>query len=166
MSLLKTAYCKRFFRNSKGKYSPFEVGALCLTMALIPQGVVTIQSVKFHEFMLTCEDKLDDKRRHVSIWISSERPSGPQEASQWNIVKCGEAFRIQNMMTKEWMYANAPKYNDDRRRVLTYEMDGADPPQDDLSYQWHFVRFGSSFGIKNAKRDEWLYATEIGRAHV
>ena len=50
MSLLNTAYCKGFFRNSKGKCSPFEVGALCLTMALIPQGVVTIESVKFHQF--------------------------------------------------------------------------------------------------------------------
>ena len=30
-SLLNTAYCKGFFRNSKGKCSPFEVGALCLT---------------------------------------------------------------------------------------------------------------------------------------
>ena len=32
--------------------------------------------------MLTCEDELEDKRRHVSTSISSERPSGPQEASQ------------------------------------------------------------------------------------
>ena len=50
MSLLKTAYCKRFFRNSKGKCSPFEVGVLCLTME-IPQGVVTIQNVNSHAFM-------------------------------------------------------------------------------------------------------------------
>ena len=82
MSLLKTAYCKHLRRNSKGKCSPFEVGVLCLTMALIPQGVVTIQNVNFHAFMLTCEDELEDKRRHVSTSISSERPSGPQEASQ------------------------------------------------------------------------------------
>ena len=82
MSLLKTAYYKRFFRNSKAKCSPFEVGVLCLTMALIPQRVVTIQNVNCHAFMLTCEDELEDKRRHVSTSISSERPSGPQEASQ------------------------------------------------------------------------------------
>ena len=82
MSLLKIAYYKRFFRNSKAKCSPFEVGVLCLTMALIPQRVVTIQNVNCHAFMLTCEDELEDKRRHVSTSISSERPSGPQEASQ------------------------------------------------------------------------------------
>ena len=72
MSLLKTAYYKRFFRNSKAKCSPFEVGVLCLTMALIPQRV-----------MLTCEDDLEDKRRHVSTSISSERPSGPQRLHKW-----------------------------------------------------------------------------------
>ena len=83
MSLLKTAYVlQSFFRNSKGKCSPFEVGVLCLTMALIPQGVVTIQNVNFHAFMLTCEDELEDKCRHVSTSISSEIPSGPQKASQ------------------------------------------------------------------------------------
>ena len=117
-------------------------------MALIPQVVVTIKNVKFEGSVLTCEDKLDDdKTRYVSTSISSERPSGPQEASQWNIVKCGEAFRMQNMMTKEWMYANEPTHNDDGRRVLAYERAGADPPQDDLSYQWHFLRFVSSVGI-------------------
>ena len=83
MSLLKIAYCKRFFRNSKGKCSPFEVGVLCLTMALIPQRVVTIQNVNCHAFMLTCEDELEDKRRHVSTSISSERPSGPQRLHKW-----------------------------------------------------------------------------------
>ena len=82
LSLLKTAYCKHLRRNSKGKCSPFEVGVLCLTMALIPQRVVTIQNVNCHAFMLTCEDELEDKRRHVSTSISSERPSVPQEASQ------------------------------------------------------------------------------------
>ena len=83
MSLLKTAYVlQSFFRNSKGKCSPFEVGVLCLTMALIPQGVVTIQNVKFHAFMLTSEDKLDDKRRHVSTSISSERPSGLRQSER------------------------------------------------------------------------------------
>ena len=55
MSLLNTAYCKGFFRNSEGKCSPFEVGALCLTMALIPLGVVTIQNVLFHAFTYICE---------------------------------------------------------------------------------------------------------------
>ena len=30
--------------------------------------------------MLTCEDKLDDKRRHVSTSISSERPSGLRQS--------------------------------------------------------------------------------------
>ena len=87
MSLLNTYFLlQRFSRNSKGKCSPFEVGALCLTMALIPQGVVTIQSVKIDEFMLTCEDKLDDKRRHVSTSISSERPSGlrQSELRRWH----------------------------------------------------------------------------------
>ena len=112
--------------------------------------------------MLTCEDDLEDKRRHVRTSISIERSSEPQEASQWNIVKCGDAFRIQNVMTKEWMYANASKHDDERRPVLTYERAGGDPPQDDLSYRWHFVRFGSSFGIKNAKRDEWLYTYATG----
>ena len=55
MSLLKTAYCKHLRRNSKGKCSPFEVGVLCLTMALIPLGVVTIQNVLFHAFTYICE---------------------------------------------------------------------------------------------------------------
>ena len=32
--------------------------------------------------MLTCEDELEDKCRHVSTSISSEIPSGPQKASQ------------------------------------------------------------------------------------
>ena len=55
MSLLKTAYCKHLRRNSKGKCSPFEVGVLCLTMALIPLGVVTIQNVIFHAFTYICK---------------------------------------------------------------------------------------------------------------
>ena len=132
-------------------------------MALIPQVVMTIKNVKSEGSVLTCEDKkLDDKSRYVGTSISSERPSGPQEASQWKIVKCGEVFRMQNMMTNEWMYANEPTHNDDGRRaysqVLTYGTGGADPPQGDLSFQWHFVRFGRSFRIKNAKRGEWLCA--------
>ena len=168
MSLLKTAYVlQSFFRNSKGKCSPFEVGVLCLTMALIPQGVVTIQNTNSHAFMLTCEGKPEDKRRQVTTSIRSNRPFGPQEqgAAQWNIVQRFDTFCIQNVMTKEWMYANASKDDDKRRPVLTYERGfGGDPPQDDLSFRWHFVRFGASFGIKSAKHDEWLY--DNGGSHV
>ena len=98
-------------------------------MALIPQGVVTIQNVNSHAFMLTCEGKPEDKRRQVTTSIRSERPSGPQEqgAAQWNIVQRFDTFCIQNVMTKEWMYANASKDNDKHRPVLTYERAGGDP---------------------------------------
>ena len=37
---------------------------------------------KTNKFMLTCEDKLDDKRRHVSTSISSERPSGLRQSER------------------------------------------------------------------------------------
>lgn len=94
----------------------------------------------------------------MSTCMDSACPPDPCEAGWWRIVRCGEAFRIQNMYTKEWMYADAPKLDDKCRRVLTVDHGGADPPQGDLSYLWHIVPYGLSFGIKHAKHDEWLFA--------
>lgn len=130
-----------------------------MAMAHMPTGLATIRSAKYNELMYTSGDMLDNQRRHVSTWVGNECPPGPVEASQWNIVKCGDnVVRIQNVSTKEWAYANCPMYDKDRRRCLTFDRNGAGPQLSDLAYKWHLVPYGSTFGIKNAKYDEWLYA--------
>ena len=61
------------------------------------------------------------------LWTLNDSISGTFEAAQWNIVQRDDTFCIQNVMTKEWMYANASKDNDKHRPVLTYERAGGDP---------------------------------------
>eukprot|EP00438_Fugacium_kawagutii_P022601 Skav212139 [mRNA] locus=scaffold1323:264351:264644:- [translate_table: standard] len=54
------------------------------------------------------------------------------------------------------MYVGAPKWDCDRRYVLTWKGPGS--PKENEMMRFKIVNFGSYVGIKNVRLDQWVYA--------
>eukprot|EP00927_Polykrikos_kofoidii_P006015 TRINITY_DN12428_c1_g2_i1.p1 TRINITY_DN12428_c1_g2~~TRINITY_DN12428_c1_g2_i1.p1 ORF type:complete len:445 (-),score=40.00 TRINITY_DN12428_c1_g2_i1:101-1435(-) len=131
----------------------------------VPCGVVTIRNCLHNETMFSADANLDKDRRHVGTWKGNGPPPCPAKASRWNIIPFGQCFFIQNVLTEEFMYANDPMRDKERRWVLTHSQDGSNLTEKP-HFHWVIVPVGMSFGIKNLAHGEWAYANDPTVPHA
>lgn len=105
-------------------------------VTFLPHGRVTIESVKYQEFLFASEVKRNYKSRQVVTWIpgfdASTDPSG-----QFELGSLGRGVvTLKNVKYQEHLFAGVQKLDHKRRLVLSW-IPGFDPRRDTTG-QWLF----------------------------
>lgn len=96
-----------------------------------------IRNVKHQEFMYANDPTLNSLRRHVLTWVKGGHPF-TDLSMRWDISFYGSYYGIRSVKFGEYLYANRPKLDQDRRRVLTWKKTG--DPLSDNAMRWDFVK--------------------------
>eukprot|EP00747_Dinoflagellata_sp_TGD_P164273 gnl/TRDRNA2_/TRDRNA2_183982_c0_seq1.p1 gnl/TRDRNA2_/TRDRNA2_183982_c0~~gnl/TRDRNA2_/TRDRNA2_183982_c0_seq1.p1 ORF type:complete len:325 (+),score=62.13 gnl/TRDRNA2_/TRDRNA2_183982_c0_seq1:58-1032(+) len=128
---------------------------------------VTIQNIKFNEYLYSANFSLDADRRFVTTRTAD---AARDSEGQWQIQKLkGDTVMIKNVKRNEYLYANRPMVSangtvtfnaTDRRQVLTWKSGGFEE-EAWLEGQWVLKNVkGDVWSIQNKAHNEYMYSSE------